>query len=71
MKTILANQSMIDELSHMIKDEQSRHGVSLQKKQKNSPFIICWLQFLMTALPMLVITGHTMQQKLVKRHILW
>lgn len=34
MKTILANQSMIDELSHMIKDEQSRHGMSLQKKTK-------------------------------------
>lgn len=66
MKIILANQSMIDELSHMLKNETVEHGMSLL----NSPFIICWLQFLMTALPMIVMTAHTMQQKLIKRHIL-
>lgn len=33
MKIILANQSMIDELSHMLKNEQSRHGNALPKKK--------------------------------------
>lgn len=32
MKIILANQNMMDELSHM-KNEQSRHGMSLLKKK--------------------------------------
>lgn len=36
MKIILANKSMIDESSHMLKKEQS----SLTEKP-NSPFIIC------------------------------
>lgn len=35
MKIILANQSMTDELSHMLKNEQSRHGMSLQKKKQS------------------------------------
>lgn len=61
---------MIDELSHMLKNEKRRNGMSLLKKQKKpSPFIICWLQFLMTALRMLEMTAHTMQQKLILRHI--
>lgn len=55
MKAILANQSMINELSDMLKN-RSRHGASLLKQ--NSPFILCWLQFLMTALPKLVMTHY-------------
>lgn len=35
MKIILANQSMMDELSHMLKNEQSKHGMHLPKKQSS------------------------------------
>lgn len=41
-----------------------------KKQQQKSPFIICWLQFLMTALPVQVMTVHTMQQNLIKEHVI-
>lgn len=67
MKINLANKSMIDELSHMLKNEV---GMACLTEENNSPFIICWLQFFKTALPMLVMTVHTMQQKLIKQPII-